>query len=300
MNSSAEVETCAELPYKGWSNQRVWVEVASGYRLECPEGCPQDLHSIMQQCWQLNTADRPTFDAIVNQLDTVLANGGIKSQQEKERQDGPPGDTTRHNMKSVHHPNTYMASGSMAYEQPEPQQAAVDGQSESHAYEQPTSVAAGYKYSNPASNPASRAANPEDPTYEEAVAGPTAPGLATPAMQTQSTVYEEPIVDPSQPEPQAATYGSRTRMRRLSGARVVPGEQGEMVACFDSGETSSVPLTDKCDSTAGYLDVCGETEVDELEPLATPSPHHQMGNPDSYDQDVSSPRRHFVRHNSKA
>jgi len=40
-----EIWTKAELPYKGWSNQRVWVEVLAGYRLPCPEGMHSDIYS---------------------------------------------------------------------------------------------------------------------------------------------------------------------------------------------------------------------------------------------------------------
>ncbi|EDQ86539.1 uncharacterized protein MONBRDRAFT_28240 [Monosiga brevicollis MX1] len=34
-----EIYTDGEMPYKGWSNQRVWVEVASGFRLARPDRC---------------------------------------------------------------------------------------------------------------------------------------------------------------------------------------------------------------------------------------------------------------------
>ena len=48
-----EIWTKAALPYKGFSNQKVWVEVLAGYRLPCPEGCPQNVHDTMLQCWKV-------------------------------------------------------------------------------------------------------------------------------------------------------------------------------------------------------------------------------------------------------
>ena len=48
-----EIWTKAALPYKGFSNQKVWVEVLAGYRLPCPDGCPQNVHNTMLQCWNV-------------------------------------------------------------------------------------------------------------------------------------------------------------------------------------------------------------------------------------------------------
>ena len=47
-----ELWTRSELPYKGLSNQRVWMEVTSGRRLEQPAGCPRPVYDMMLQCWQ--------------------------------------------------------------------------------------------------------------------------------------------------------------------------------------------------------------------------------------------------------
>ena len=42
-----EIWTRAETPYKGLTNNRVWVEVTAGYRLPCPEGCEKEVHDRM-------------------------------------------------------------------------------------------------------------------------------------------------------------------------------------------------------------------------------------------------------------
>ena len=56
-----EIWTKAEMPYKGMTNQKVWVEVAAGYRLSCPSGCMSAVHGVMMQCWKANAHERPTF-----------------------------------------------------------------------------------------------------------------------------------------------------------------------------------------------------------------------------------------------
>jgi len=37
------------------------MHVERGYRMEAPEGCPRDVYSIMQNAWQIDANDRPTF-----------------------------------------------------------------------------------------------------------------------------------------------------------------------------------------------------------------------------------------------
>lgn len=59
-----EIWTRAELPYKGWSNQKVWVEVAAGYRLPRPNGCRDDVYEKMRACWSECQKDRPTFSEL--------------------------------------------------------------------------------------------------------------------------------------------------------------------------------------------------------------------------------------------
>ena len=56
-----EIWTKAELPYNGWSNQKVWVEVAAGYRLPQPNACRDDIFQHMLSCWNESQDERPTF-----------------------------------------------------------------------------------------------------------------------------------------------------------------------------------------------------------------------------------------------
>lgn len=42
--------------------------VEKGYRMEKPEGCPREIHDLMQQAWDLNPDRRPTFNQVKQQL----------------------------------------------------------------------------------------------------------------------------------------------------------------------------------------------------------------------------------------
>ena len=57
-----EVFTYATLPYEELSDREVLERVPMGFTLPIPEeGCPSPLYSIMEDCWNLNHEDRPSF-----------------------------------------------------------------------------------------------------------------------------------------------------------------------------------------------------------------------------------------------
>lgn len=38
--------------FQGLNGQYILEQIESGYRLECPEGVPQDVYKIMKSCWE--------------------------------------------------------------------------------------------------------------------------------------------------------------------------------------------------------------------------------------------------------
>lgn len=67
-----EVFTDAVTPYDGLNNHMVLVKVKGGYRLPCPNGCPEDVYQkYMLACWAASPQDRPTFADLARDLDKV-------------------------------------------------------------------------------------------------------------------------------------------------------------------------------------------------------------------------------------
>lgn len=57
-----EVFTAAQRPYDGMNNEMVLVRVKGGYRLPCPEGCPEKVYQdVLKPCWAADPNARPTF-----------------------------------------------------------------------------------------------------------------------------------------------------------------------------------------------------------------------------------------------
>ncbi|EDQ90683.1 uncharacterized protein MONBRDRAFT_15893 [Monosiga brevicollis MX1] len=68
-----EILTRAALPYDGWSNQRVWVEVCAGYKLQPPTGTPTELCDLLNDMWSMNPKERPDFSGVVERLEELLS-----------------------------------------------------------------------------------------------------------------------------------------------------------------------------------------------------------------------------------
>ena len=51
-------------PYPGMNNTQVVEALQTGYRMPCPEGCPEQLYKIMSECWRDDEPSRPTFESL--------------------------------------------------------------------------------------------------------------------------------------------------------------------------------------------------------------------------------------------
>ena len=52
------------IPYPGMSNAKVIEKLKTGYRMPCPNGCPEKLYALMSECWKEEAPSRPTFKAL--------------------------------------------------------------------------------------------------------------------------------------------------------------------------------------------------------------------------------------------
>ncbi|XP_036177348.1 tyrosine-protein kinase Yes isoform X2 [Myotis myotis] len=64
-----ELVTKGRVPYPGMVNREVLEQVERGYRMPCPQGCPESLHDLMNLCWKKDPDERPTFEYIQSFLE---------------------------------------------------------------------------------------------------------------------------------------------------------------------------------------------------------------------------------------
>uniref|UniRef100_A0A6I8RIV6 Tyrosine-protein kinase n=2 Tax=Anura TaxID=8342 RepID=A0A6I8RIV6_XENTR len=57
-----ELVTKGRVPYPGMNNREVLEQVERGYRMPCPQDCPNSLHELMLNCWKKDPEERPTFE----------------------------------------------------------------------------------------------------------------------------------------------------------------------------------------------------------------------------------------------
>jgi len=55
-------------PYPGVANMEIPKLIESGYRLDNPNGCPDNIRELMLSCWSANPADRPDFETIFKKV----------------------------------------------------------------------------------------------------------------------------------------------------------------------------------------------------------------------------------------
>ena len=59
-----EIATYGMSPYPGVELTEVYQLLESGYRMECPPGCPARIYDLMKQCWNWEPNERPSFHDI--------------------------------------------------------------------------------------------------------------------------------------------------------------------------------------------------------------------------------------------
>jgi len=66
-----EIITKGKIPYESFSNEEVVKQVEKGYRIPCPDECPESYYIIMTKCWLKNPNDRPNFLEIKRDLESL-------------------------------------------------------------------------------------------------------------------------------------------------------------------------------------------------------------------------------------
>jgi len=63
-----ELATYGMSPYPGVELSQVYELLETGYRMQCPEGCPPAVYKLMRRCWEWDSEKRPTFKEMSSDL----------------------------------------------------------------------------------------------------------------------------------------------------------------------------------------------------------------------------------------
>lgn len=63
------VSTLCLISSTGMVNREVLEQVERGYRMPCPQACPESLHEMMKLCWKKEPDERPTFEYLQSFLE---------------------------------------------------------------------------------------------------------------------------------------------------------------------------------------------------------------------------------------
>lgn len=66
-----ELATHGMSPYPGVELSQVYKLLETGYRMQCPEGCPPAVYDLMRHCWEWEPANRPTFNEVSTTLNSM-------------------------------------------------------------------------------------------------------------------------------------------------------------------------------------------------------------------------------------
>uniref|UniRef100_A0A6J0V2Y2 receptor protein-tyrosine kinase n=1 Tax=Pogona vitticeps TaxID=103695 RepID=A0A6J0V2Y2_9SAUR len=67
-----EIATRGQTPYPGVENSEIYDYLCQGNRLKQPLDCLDGLYELMLSCWALHPRDRPSFEVLHRELETIL------------------------------------------------------------------------------------------------------------------------------------------------------------------------------------------------------------------------------------
>ena len=68
-----EIVTACEPPYPGMTDVEVVDMIKTGDRMRCPPKCHHQLYTLMQECWNENPVERPSFESLVERMKRLAA-----------------------------------------------------------------------------------------------------------------------------------------------------------------------------------------------------------------------------------
>ncbi|KAI1289133.1 Tyrosine-protein kinase Abl [Halotydeus destructor] len=105
-----EIATYGMSPYPGVELGDVYHVLETGYRMECPTGCPPKIYELMRRCWQWDAADRPTFEETRQSLESMFKGSSISEEVERQLSDFTNVPTSSSSQSKSHHANNLIFS----------------------------------------------------------------------------------------------------------------------------------------------------------------------------------------------
>ncbi|KAJ8379727.1 hypothetical protein SKAU_G00005050 [Synaphobranchus kaupii] len=79
-----EIATYGMSPYPGIDLSQVYDLLEKEYRMDRPEGCPEEVYELMRACWKWTPVERPSFAEIHQAFETMFQESSISDEVEKE------------------------------------------------------------------------------------------------------------------------------------------------------------------------------------------------------------------------
>uniref|UniRef100_A0A8C6UJT4 Tyrosine-protein kinase n=1 Tax=Neogobius melanostomus TaxID=47308 RepID=A0A8C6UJT4_9GOBI len=73
-----EIYSFGRVPYPRIPLKDVVPRVEKGYKMDCPDGCPEVVYNVMKQCWNIDPTARPTFRQLKEWLQHITGETGKK------------------------------------------------------------------------------------------------------------------------------------------------------------------------------------------------------------------------------
>ncbi|OXA50319.1 Proto-oncogene tyrosine-protein kinase receptor Ret [Folsomia candida] len=67
-----ELVTLGGTPYPGLGNTELFHLLKSGYRMERPDNCSEELYALMKKCWRTSPSARPNYTELRNYVQTMM------------------------------------------------------------------------------------------------------------------------------------------------------------------------------------------------------------------------------------
>ncbi|KAJ7388501.1 hypothetical protein OS493_037226 [Desmophyllum pertusum] len=64
--------TMGGVPYPTFTNPELYRLLKTGYRMERPDMCSDEVYELMFECWDEDPATRPSFSQLIDRLEAIM------------------------------------------------------------------------------------------------------------------------------------------------------------------------------------------------------------------------------------